>query len=396
VASLLVLAACGAARGSSGPQDDVLYLRSRHGVAVVNAGAVAPTFKGYATPSGDWSTVVKAAIHRGATGLVAVDPRSGDELWREDVEGRLIVKLVSADGDTVVMAPASQRHFLLGRRRTQLVISGESTEEVRRLTLEGNYEPEALSVDGSTLFVIRYLPARNPNRYQVRQLDLASGQVGGVYTPDAHLQEAMGGTARVQAATPDGARLYTLYTLGAGDSKRAFIHTLALDELWAHCIDLPASFATKAQTATAMALSPEGDRLYVANSAAGRLAEVDTETLQVLRTTPIDIGYSGRTNALHDGVSTLYIASGSQLVSIDLRSLSQDASWTLEDEIRGLQIATQADRLYVGYREEIALFDPVAGKATESINPPGVKTIDRLGPVFPQVDGGQRYLECAC
>lgn len=394
MAALLVLAGCGAARGSEGAANDTLYLRSRNSVAVVNAGANAPSFKGYATPSGDWSTVVRSSIDHGATNLEAVNPRTGDELWNQDFDGRLTVKLVSADGDTVVLAPDNQRHFSLGRRETQLVIGGPSMAQSHTMTLEGNYEPEAVSVDGSTLFVISYLPAHKPDRYQVRKLDLASGEVGAVYTPDAHLQEAMGGTARMQTASADGTRLYTLYTVGQGDSKSAFIHTLALDDVWAHCIDLPASFASHAQS-TALALSPDGDRLYVTNSATEQLAEVDTETLQVVRTAPIDTAYSGATNAVHDGGSNLYVTSGPQLISIDLQSLTQTDSWILDDAIRGVQASTKSGRLYVGHRDAISVVDASTGREIDSIDPPGVKSIVRLGPAFPQVDGGD-LLECAC
>jgi hypothetical protein len=302
IALLLMGAACGQARGAGDSAGgDVLFLRSGNDVAIVEAGARSPSFSGEATPSGDWSEVVRAVASRGSTTLVASDTSSGEPMWRQELDGRLRVKLVSAASDTVVLAPANQTHFNAGRHRTRLVIAGPARDEARSLTLEGNYEPEAVSVDGSTLFVIRYLPALRPNRYQVRQVDVATGEVGAVYTPDAELQQAMGGTARVQAASADGTRLYTLYTLDDGHSEHAFIHTLALDELWAHCIDLPAGFTTDAATATGLALSPDGARLYVANSSIGRLAEIDTSTLQVVRTASLDIENFGRTTAVHDG-----------------------------------------------------------------------------------------------
>jgi hypothetical protein len=371
-------------------------LRSGNDVAVVDAGSGSPSFSGRATPSGDWSFVVRSVIHRGTTSLVGSDPRSGAELWRQDVGGRLVVKLASAASETVVLAPASQTHFNSGRRQTRLVIAGPGREEPRALILEGNFEPEAVSVDGSTLFVIRYLPALRPNRYQVRQVDIASGDVGAVYTPDAELQQSMGGKARVQVASADGTRLYTLYTLEEGHSEHAFIHTLALDELWAHCIDLPAGFTTDARTATGLALSPSGDRLYVANSSIGRLAEVDTRTLRVIRTAPLDIEHFGPTTAVHDGDSTLYVTSGSAVVTVDLESLTQTDSWLLDDEIRGLQVAAEAGRVYVGHRDEIAVLEAGTGEELDSIDPPGVETIGELGPVFPEVDPGQEVLDCAC
>lgn len=396
VVLLLAGAACGVARGSDPKAADVLYLRSARGVAVIEAGASAPSFSDNATPSGDWSTVVRSSIYRGTTSLVAADPRSGNALWNRTLDGRLVVKLVSSDGNTVVLAPANQLHYTLGRRETELVVEGRSMTEPRSLTIDGNYEPEAVSVDGSTLFLIRYLPAMKPDRYQVRQLDIASGKVGPVYTPDADLQKAMGGTARVQTAPSDGTRLYTLYTVGQGDSERAFVHTLALDDLWAHCIDLPAAFATKAESATAMALSPDGGRLYVVNSAIGRVAEVDTESLQVLRTAPLRIDAAGATRAIHDGGSTLYVTSGTEVVSVELEGLTQTDAWEMGEEIRGVQVATRAGRLYVGLRDRVAVLDAATGNEVDSIDPPDVGEIVELGPVFPAVRGGRQYLTCAC
>lgn len=392
----LAAVACGTPGEGSRPAQDVFFLRSARGVTVVKAGAGAPSFEGPAVPSGDWSTVVRSSLGKGETTLRAVNPRTGGQLWEQVVDGRQVVKLVSADGQRVVLASIRQIHFTYGRSTTQLTFAGPAYETPQVVTLEGNFEPEAFSKDGSTLFVISYLPARRPQSYQVRQLDIATGKVSDVYTPDAHLQTAMGGTARVQTAAPDGTRMYTLYTVRHGDETYAFIHVLALDEMWAHCIDLPQEFAQEAESGTALTLSPDGDRLFVANTSSGHVAEVDTRALQVVRSAPLDIPDLGSAHALYNGGPTLYVSSGAQLVTVDAGSLEQTGSSVLNHEIRGIQYAPGSGRVYLGFRDEIAVLDPETGEQIAAIDPPGVNHIGEFGPIFPSVNGGRKFLKCAC
>ncbi|MGH2694188.1 MAG: YncE family protein, partial [Actinomycetota bacterium] len=215
---------------------------------------------------------------------------------------------------------------------------------------------------------------------------------------DADLQEAMGGTARIQAASPDGRRLYTLYTLpGPEDGEDyAFIHVLSLDELWAHCIDLPAGFATSAESATALTVSPDGRRLYVANGATRTLAEIDTEALEVARTSTLDLGSGGIVHGAHDPDSTLYLARGRRVVAVDASGLTQRRAWVMPEKVRGLQVTPDARRLYVGLRQQVAVLDTVTGDRLEMIDPPGVRWIDQFGPVTRSVDPGRTEITCAC
>ncbi len=406
--ALLFFAACGPQPGSeriTQTTPDLLFLRSAKGVAIVEAGAPSPTFQDAAgVPSRDWSTVVRTIPYRGSyqgtTGVIAVDPSSGTERWERTLAGNLEPKVVSDDGNLVALGPVAERYYRDGRSRTMLVIAGDLLTEPQTIKLDGNYEPEAFSTDGRSLFVISYLPARAPTRYQVRRLDLGTGRVEGVYTPDADLQRAMGGTARIQAASPDGRRLYTLYTVGSAKegTRYAFIHVLSLDELWAHCIDLPPEFATSAESATALTVSPDGTRLYVANAKAGALAEVDTEALEVTRSTTIGLGSDGDSYGAHDQNSMLYFSSGRELIAVDASSLTEKRSWLMDENVRGLQTATDASRIYVGQKDRIDILDAEGGERLDSVNPPGVKRIDQFGPVTKAEDrvGVRMDFTCAC
>lgn len=389
----LAAIACGD-RQQVAAQDDVLYVRSGGGVTVVSAKADGPVFKRTdAVPSGDWSTIVHTISRRGSTEIVATDPETGIDRWRDVVQGRLVVNVVSHSGDLVALSPARERYYRYGRTETTFIVAGQNLPE-RELIVQGNFEPEAFSTDGSSLFVVSYLPARSPSQYQVRRLDLTTGAVEGVFTPHDELQDRMGGTARIQTASADGNRLYTLYTVkdGNGD-QHAFVHVLDLENEWAHCIDLPEGFATKAETATALAVSPDGDRLYVANSASGSVAEIDTESFLIPRTETFDLDTRGPANAAVDPEGTLYVTSGVWVVAIDIASFSEIDRWAMEDRITGLQVGELGDKVYVGQPRGAAVLDTETG-TTEDVDMP-VGRIQQFGPVVEPVEE-EPIIKCAC
>ncbi len=377
------------------PVADVLFLRSPQGVSVIDTGAAAgedPTV-GADVTSSDWSTAVKTVPSNEMTYVQAVDPSSGAERWRTKLKGALRAKLLSEDGDLAALGPTREPYFGVGRSETTLVIAGSGMVQPRTVVLDGNYEPEAFSTDGEHLFVIKYLPALRPTKYQVRQLDIDTGRVRGVFTPHDELQRPMGGSARIQVASPDGRRLYTLYTVG-GDNGYAFIHVLALDDMWAHCIALPREFARRAQLATALTISPDGDWLYVTNALADAVAEIDTDALTVARTGSVELAEGGGTRATHDGADRFYFAAGRDLTSIDTSTLRVIDNWKLESRISGIQAGADAKKVYVAVGREVLVVEPDTGRTLDEIDPEGVGRIDDLGTGMRWVDSG--IVKCAC
>jgi DNA-binding beta-propeller fold protein YncE len=292
-----------------------------------------------------------------------------------------------------VLGPQTERHYSVGRRHTRLTVVGERTE-TQSFDLAGNLEPEAFSTDHTNLFVLQYRPALAPNSYQVRRLDLATGKLHDIYTPDKHLQESMRGDARVQAISPDGSRLYTLYSLRTAHGSHSFIHVLNLDEKWAHCIDLPADFGIGAGS-TALSVSADGNRLFVANGAAHAVAEVDTQALQVVRSAAVDFGVPRDAFAAQSN-DTLYVGSGSTLTSIDLAGLTKGSTWAMDQRITGIQIEEDPGYIYVGLRNRIAVIDPVTGKRIKSLDPPGVGMIGLLGRATRTINAVPEHFTCAC
>lgn len=387
--TVAVLAACGEPPSPELERaSDFLFFRSSRGVAVFEAGTSNPTFTaGTSVTNSDWSTVIETEYIRGVTELTAVVPRTGAERWTESIAGRWQPKIVSEDGTLVALGPLNERHYRVGRAATTLLVAGSGIPEPRTVFLNGNYEPEAFSTDGQSIFVIKYLPARNPTKYQVRRLDLRTDRVLGVYTPHDELQEVMGGTARIQAASPDERRLYTLYTVGGrGSSSYAFIHVLALDELWAHCIALPREFAQAAESSSAIAVSPDGQSIYLANARADMVAVIDATSLQVERTAEVLLPDGGTPQAAVDKGGDLYFSAGREMVQIDTEELTLKDDWGFSDKVTGVQPGAGETKVYVGMKRDVAVIETATGDMTGTFDPPGVGRIDQLG-------SGMRTLE---
>jgi hypothetical protein len=397
---ILVLSSCGAASAPEAFGEDLLYISARGGgLAVIGSDAASPTFSGRdATPSSDWETVVRSEWNVNTTRLIATYTASGALRWETVIRELQRVKIVSGDGTRVATSPVNERPYLRGRRMTTLTVAGSGSAEPRRYELEGNFEPEAFSTDGSSLFVVSYLPARKPTNYQVRRLDLTTGKVEGVYTPDAHLQQAMGGTARIQAASPDGSRLYTLYTV-AGNSNadaRAFVHVLDLNEMWAHCIELPSGFEDADQESGAITVGKDGTHVYLADATTEALVEIDTDKLMVSRTGTVDLDPASGTYLTDSPGGTLYAASGIDVVAIDIDRFEQRAAWLMFSSIAGLQVGADPNELYVGVDDRIIVLDVTTGTRLDSIDPVGVRKIGAFGQVTPPIPSEEDYFTCAC
>jgi YVTN family beta-propeller protein len=400
----LVLAACAPGEpgtGSGRASEDVLFLRTPRGLALVKAepDPVAVNFSD-AVPSMDWSAVVQAVPDGKKTYVEAFDTSSGDQLWSRPIEGRFEVRAVAEDGSVAALGlPRETSGYTIGRPSTTFVLVAANAARPRTITLDGNFEAEAFSTDGGSLFVIEYLPPRNPTSYQVRRLDLTTGKVGGVYTVDAELQEAMQGTARIQTASPDGRRLYTLYSLEASDgSLHSFVHVLDLEDEWAHCVDLPHDFRLANEKAVALSVAPDGRRLYVADALSGSLAEIDTQGLKVTRTSEMALGPWGRdpAHAARGADGMLYVGSGTGLLSVDTATFAPGRSWDLDGKIMGIQAGADGRRLYVGLSDRIAVIDTATGRSLEALTPDRIESIDQLGQSTRVLNEVRRNITCAC
>lgn len=131
----------------------------------------------------------------------------------------------------IVYAPRGQR--------TRFVVLDPRTLKVRsRITLSGNFGFDALSPDGSVMYLIQIKDNPNgPIAYDVRALNVATGQLyPGAIVDRREPSEKMAGIPMTRVGSDDGSWAYTLYSKQNGG---AFVHALHTTAREAFCIDLP-------------------------------------------------------------------------------------------------------------------------------------------------------------
>ena len=392
---LLVAAAC---TGPTDPQTsvdrpviaDVLTLGTQDGTVIVGStsGTVLSS-RGSQLAAPDGSRLY-ATIRSGAsTTLESRDSSTGDVLSSTTIRGALDARAASLSGSAVaLMRPLPvgvDTTYTLPRAHTTIVVADPAGERPsRRYRLEGNFEPEAFSIDDARLFLIQYLPAEAPTAYRVTFLELESGRVRQVFgrfkTPPAR----MPGIRLAQVFDPSSDQLYTLYTNRAagqgydgwadasyGDREVSFVHVLNLREGWAYCAGLPRALWGQPAKAQAMAPSPDGRSLYIVDTMGGRIAEMNTRSLKITRSEQVDLGPlgEGRTSARMsaDG-RTLFVGDGgSSLARIDVHTLEVIGRWQLPGAVTGLAMSEDGARLYAALGGPVAVVDIGTGDASATL-----------------------------
>jgi DNA-binding beta-propeller fold protein YncE len=359
------IAAADSLESEYGTSTPLIYLSSDRGITALDATSGTRAFTVYdSVASGDWQRLVSAAPDGStATRLRTVDAYDGDLAGEAVLDGTLTMRAVSYRGDVVALSPDARavNGHQPGRASTRLVIaSTDGAAPPRTYDVAANIEPEAFSTDGRALFVVQYLPPMEPNRYQVRRMDLESGELTLVRSVDGANQGQMPGIARTSVMAPDGRRLYTLYTSEDNGQRYSFVHVLDLDQQWAHCVDLPTAFGQDPE-AMGIAINPLGTRVYVADVAAGKLAAVDTTQVALDTVGRMPIRGVHARPAVAAGMSRVYVAAQRNLVALGTGSRITYFHSTLESPVRGLHAIPMGDQLYVAERRAIVQLDGATG-----------------------------------
>jgi hypothetical protein len=393
MAGLTACAALGPAEPTT-PSERVLLLGSSHGVVTVDPSSGSVLFQGTGVPSSsDWSTLLTATADGGGTIVEARDSTTGETLSSLPVPGRLGVRVASPDGSLVALMPplppGASPWVPQPRASTTITVADPSgLQEPRRFTLDGNFEPEAFSADRGTLFLISYVPPTAPTGYRVAALDLADGSVSRVKTGVKGVVETMSGTRLEQVASADGSMLYTLYTtrppdhVGSGaDSAHhvGFVHTLSLDEGWAHCVALPEELWGGDPADQAMAISADGDLLYVVDTARRVVAAMDTASLEMTGSDGVESppDQEGETRAVIGPGGALVVASGTRVVSLDAETLRPMDGWTFEAPV--VALGTGPREIYVAVPGTVHALRPGSDRAEPEVRAPVVNDLSYVG-----------------
>jgi hypothetical protein len=147
---------------------------------------------------------------------------------------------LSGDGHTLVLI---EPRASFPRAETRLAVL-DTQPLMRRTTipLHGDFSFDAVSPDGSSLYLIQYTSVADPTKYNVRVYDLDSSRLVKAPVVDPHDRgEQMRGQPLTRATTRDGRWAYTLYD---GGGRTPFVHALDTKTRSARCIDLAALAGT--------------------------------------------------------------------------------------------------------------------------------------------------------
>lgn len=173
---------------------------------------------------------------------------------------------------------------------------GRGPHAITQVNLRGSFGFDAISPDGSTLYLVHYLSPADPTKYEVRAYDLERRRLLTEPVVDpSEPDEQMRGLPITRAASPDGRWAYTLYD---GNGKEPFIHALDTVRREAACIDLPQLTGRQGLYMLRLGVEDSGSRLAVLDRPPGPegsrpLLNVDTETFAVTRAAPAVTESSG-------------------------------------------------------------------------------------------------------
>jgi hypothetical protein len=256
-----------------------------------SAGAAGPspgvTFGSPGVVSHDGKTrYVAVQAGRGSV-IEAISTQGGAVLRSRFLKGMFGVPMVAYDGSTgglsrngkrlVVYSPANS----IANGKTRYVILDPRTLRVRaRIVLNGSYGFDALSPDGSLMYLIQIKGGANGTGldYDVRALNVSTGRLyPGSIVDRREPDEKMQGIPMTRVGSADASWAYTLYSRSGGGT---FVHALHTTAREAFCIDVRLAIADDQLANVRMRVS--GSSLLI--RLGGRtLATIDTKTFEVKR-----------------------------------------------------------------------------------------------------------------
>jgi hypothetical protein len=179
------------------------------------------------------------------TVVAAVQKDGGRIVKFGQVIGNWGIPVVSWDGSTsgltrdrtTLVLGEMPTSPMLRKQSTFLVLSTKRLSISDRITLDGDFSFDALSPDGSVLYLIQHVDAQSLTRYVVRSYDLRHDRLNpGAIADKTQQGWVMAGWPMTRATSADGRWVYTLYRRDGG---YPFVHVLDAQRGVAHCVGVP-------------------------------------------------------------------------------------------------------------------------------------------------------------
>ncbi len=190
-------------------------------------GVTSPQGRQYVAVGVDQShTMLTTLQYGGVTGWSELDGAFGIPMVTQSTTGGL-----SHNGRTLIL-----QEVALAAPTQFVVVDARTLRERDRFILDGIYSFDALSPDGSTLYLIQRVDARDYSRYVVRAYDLVHHRlVAGRIADRTQKGWVMHGEPISRGTSPDGRWVYTLYSNPGG---YPFVHALDTVRGVAHCVGI--------------------------------------------------------------------------------------------------------------------------------------------------------------
>ena len=343
-------------------------------------------------PGERWGDVFTASPGTTTTVVkdVVIQPGYGGE--SQTIAGRWILPAIgmdpvpvglSADRTTLVLVEPDVAHGAAGADRTQsrfaiLDANLFSRHDPRIVTLPGAFDFDALSPDGSLLYVAEQIPGPLEGRYQVRAVETATGRLRPeVIVDKRNLDEQMAGYPIDQVRRADG-MVMTLYR----GAEYPFVHALSSVDAWAVCIDLPKAGFDDADAATDWGITSlgvgKGD--VVVNATLGLAVAIDPSELTIRRSVEfepsaasgirlakfghVELGPAGRRVAASPDGASVYAAGEGGVVRLRARDLVVETRYLPGIAIDAIAVSPDGDSLFALTRTDgrIARLDAASGE----------------------------------
>jgi len=205
------------------------------------------------------------ATKAGADTLVsAISTDGGGTLLKQTVHGAYGIPQVTQSGLAAGLYHDGSAFVLqnVGLEQTSsfVVLGARDLSVLDTIMLPGTFGFDALSPDGSKLYLIQHLTSNDVEHYVVRGYDMATHKLlPGRIADKTQKSWVMQGWAVSRVTSTDGRWAYTLY---ANPGGYPFIHALDTVRGIAHCIGLPWK-ATDQTDVYSFTLALKGDALAV-------------------------------------------------------------------------------------------------------------------------------------
>jgi len=359
-------------------------------------------------PDEQWGNVFTATPEANRTQVrnVAIQPGYGGD--GQTIDGRWVFPTIgadpvpvgmSSDGSTLVLVEADVAHGAAGldRARSRFAILDAylfSRHAPRIIELDGSFDFDALSPDGSILYVAEQIPGPLEGRYQVRAVDTATGRLRPEIIVDKrNLDEQMAGYPIDQVRRGDG-MILTLYR----GAEHPFVHALSSVDAWAVCIDLPSRGFDDAEAATDWGIVSVGSGDLAINATLGIAVDIHASELTVRRAVDFEpsaasafrlakfghgeLGPAGRRLAASPDGTSVYAAGEGGIVRLGAGDLAVERRYLVGTAIGALAITPDGTSIFALTRTggRIARLDASTGEVEGWVGDGG---FDRLFGALP-------------